>query len=77
MTENLPERVVAAVAETTGRPPTELPPLYEAIDPDALAEIAGERILIRFEYAGCRITIEGETVSACEQVSEVPEGPHE
>ena len=36
------ERVVAAVASREGVGPTELPPLYGAIDPDALDDLVGD-----------------------------------
>jgi hypothetical protein len=53
------ERVVWAVAAETGRDPLELPPLYEAIDPDALDTAfrtldTGE---IAFRYADSDVTV--------------------
>lgn len=47
--------VVRAVAEAEGRDPTDLPPLGEAIDPDALETLLAESsgtVRISFEYAG-------------------------
>lgn len=55
--------VVEAVARATGRDPTTLDPLYEAIDPDALdrlirssADRSGDAT-VRFSYLDCRITV--------------------
>jgi len=47
--------VVEAVSASTGRPVTDLPPLYDAVDPDALdALFAGRSVdgRVRFRYAG-------------------------
>ena len=38
-TETVAERTVRAVATTTKTDPVELPPLYEAIEPDALGDV--------------------------------------
>ena len=53
------ERVVWDVASATDSDPTELPPLYGWIDPDALDALvermsAGE---VRFEYAGHDVSV--------------------
>lgn len=62
-------RVVTAVAEATGRGATDLPPLADAVDPDALeALVAGEEgrdrrdVEVRFSYAGrdVRVATDGE-----------------
>lgn len=54
------QRVIHAVADATGRPPLELPPLYETVDPDALDAIAESWThgVLRFSYAGCTVTVE-------------------
>lgn len=54
------EVVVTAVAVAEGTAPTALPPLYEAIDPDALDTVAGsETVEVTFEYAGYEIQVDG------------------
>ncbi|WP_254530614.1 HalOD1 output domain-containing protein [Natrinema gelatinilyticum] len=59
------ERIVTGVAALKGVDPTELPPLFEAVDPDALAAIFADtesgrprRGHIGFTYADHRITVE-------------------
>jgi len=63
------ERVVEAVAATTGRRPAELGSLYDALDTDALDDLlAGERaagapdaaVTVSFRYEGCRVTVRGD-----------------
>jgi len=56
--------VLRVVAAHRGVDETELPPLYDAIDPDALDALLAsvrtdgpERASVRFEYAGHRITV--------------------
>ena len=55
--------VVDAVAESTDTAPTELPPLADAIDPDAmemLFESAAEPATdgeLTFRYAGCEVVV--------------------
>lgn len=60
MTDQVSTRVVSAVAEEKGVDSTELPPLYDAIDPDALDALCnGEKgatmsrrpLEISFRYA--------------------------
>lgn len=54
---------IEAVAEATGRDPTDLPPLYSTIDPDALDAllIGGSRrnggVSVSFEYADVIVTV--------------------
>ena len=57
--EALSDRVVQAAATARSTDPLELPPLYDAIDPDALGTIVdgmadGEVV---FSYGGCEITV--------------------
>lgn len=69
----LTERVVRAVAAHTDSDPLELPPLYEAIDPDALnagVHASGESEL-SFHYAGRVVTATGDGTI---DVSESPTG---
>lgn len=56
--------IVAALAEVTGQPETDLPPLYDAVDVEAMdellrrnrREIDREPITVSFTYLGYRIT---------------------
>lgn len=66
--------VVETVAEATDTDVNELPPLYESIDPSALAalfeqsEVSRSRTgVVVFEMAGCTVTVSGTgTVSVTE-----------
>lgn len=55
------EAVVLAVAERADASPTELPPLYEFLDPDALERLVGGHASCRvtFRYAGYELTVTG------------------
>lgn len=54
-------RVVNKVATCAGVDPEELPPLYDAIDPDAIAIVfQNNSAQLIFEYAGYMIRITGE-----------------
>ena len=66
------EAVVATVADRTGADPIDLPPLYDAIDPDALDAIFrdGRPGRVSFEYAGYEMTVCGR-----DQVTVVCEAP--
>jgi hypothetical protein len=63
--DSLTYDIVTAVSDATGQDPGALPPLYEAIDPDALSDMLGRgsdsapspELEVRFEYAGCTITV--------------------
>ncbi|WP_254523921.1 HalOD1 output domain-containing protein [Natrinema caseinilyticum] len=64
-TDQVYERIVTGVAALEGVDPTELPPLFEAVDPDALAAIFADTESGRprtghvgFTYATHRITVE-------------------
>jgi hypothetical protein len=56
--------VVTAVAEVAGKDPLELPPLRNAIDPDALNGLVGAKddrlTSVSFEYAGYDISVTGD-----------------
>lgn len=59
--------VVEAVAAVTGREPTDLPPLADRLDTDALDGLVAEEapgwdlpVSVSFEYAGVDVTIHGE-----------------
>lgn len=69
-------RVVRQIATTRDRSITELPPLYETIDPDALDELVESAdtnstpFSLTFRYAGRRVTVAGSGtihVDVCEQ----------
>lgn len=57
--------VVRAVAAVTGNPPSQLRPLYEVIDPEALDDLfapdGGERAnpdaAVSFTYEGCAVSV--------------------
>ncbi|MFB9823158.1 HalOD1 output domain-containing protein [Halobaculum roseum] len=59
--------VVASVASVSGTDPIELPPLYDVIDPDALASLCSGRrsdgsdssVRVSFEYADHLVTVSG------------------
>lgn len=59
--------VVSAVADLTGTEPSELDPLYETIDPDALnslfqgsqADGPHARGQVSFSVAGCKVVVHG------------------
>ncbi|WP_436345552.1 HalOD1 output domain-containing protein [Natronorubrum sp. FCH18a] len=61
--ENTPVfAVVSAVAEVEGADPVELPPLYEAIDPEALNDLLTSRpepVTVSFQYAGYDVDVRG------------------
>ncbi|AFO55738.1 MULTISPECIES: HalOD1 output domain-containing protein [Natrinema] len=47
------------IAARKGCAPTALPPLYEAVDPEALAAVleSNPDVTVRFEYAGYRVVL--------------------
>ncbi|WP_254534059.1 HalOD1 output domain-containing protein [Natrinema gelatinilyticum] len=54
-------RVIETVAEREGVAPTDLPPLYDVIDPEALDSIfTARRGHLVFPYYGYRITVSGD-----------------
>lgn len=52
--------VVRAVADADGVDPTDLPPLYAAVDPDALDAMFRGRTAgsVTFEYTGYTVTVD-------------------
>lgn len=64
-TENTPVyAVVSAVAEVEGTDPVELPPLYEAINPEALNDLFMSRPVsavetVSFQYGGYDVVVRG------------------
>ncbi|WP_128478040.1 HalOD1 output domain-containing protein [Halorussus pelagicus] len=64
--QSVSQRVIAAVAEETGKEPTEVGPLYHVIDPDALDRLfstvgGGDRAQghVEFAFAGCDVVVRG------------------
>ncbi|RQG98677.1 HalOD1 output domain-containing protein [Natrarchaeobius oligotrophus] len=58
--------VIEAVAETTDSDPLDLPPLYEAVDPDALNTLFDgpeTGVWLRFRYAGFGVAVDDEGVT--------------
>lgn len=52
--------VTEAVSARAGAPVSELPPLNEVVDPDALNTLFVDRGAggsVEFQYAGCRVTV--------------------
>jgi hypothetical protein len=81
MTDSASRRVVREVAEATGSDPTDLPPLYEVVDPDALdglfrsrtaesetsgTEVAGSGPVVRFSYADRHVSVRRDGVTVRE-----------
>lgn len=67
--ERASDAVVRAVASATDRDFLEIPPIYDAIDPDGLDalfvatdEEARQEITISFSYADCEVAIEASEV---------------
>lgn len=63
--DSLINRIVMTVAETRGVDPLDLPPLYDAIDPDALERLftssvsppTPSSIQVHFTYEGHEVTV--------------------
>ena len=66
---SMSEAVVSSVSFVTDRDPLDLPPLYSAIDPDALDALLSpighqtpdRSLTVSFEYAGCWIVIQDQS----------------
>ncbi|EMA07373.1 HalOD1 output domain-containing protein [Haloferax denitrificans] len=58
--ELLSTNVVLSIAAIEGVRPTQLPPLAQTIDPDALETVFGrsDDALLSFSYAGYRVTLD-------------------
>lgn len=59
------EKVINAVAETTGTDPTRMTPLYDVVDPDALDRLfdpqsrrPGSGVRVVFTFESCEVTVE-------------------
>lgn len=66
--ESVSQQVIAEVAETTGKDPLEMEPLYTRVDPDCLETIfsgksrmtARKQGQISFPMAGCQVVVEAD-----------------
>lgn len=63
--ESPSEGVVLAVSAVVGRPPDELDPLYDAVDPDALDALCSRRqngslrTRVTFRFEECTVPVDG------------------
>lgn len=59
--ESVVGRVLEAVAEAEGCGKLDLPPLFDAVDPEALARIVEHDadVTVSFAYHGYRVEVEG------------------
>lgn len=61
--QSVSEAIVVAVADATDREPTEMRPLYDVVDPDALnslfspSGLATDETQVTFSYEGCRVAL--------------------
>ncbi|WP_323676136.1 HalOD1 output domain-containing protein [Halorubellus sp. PRR65] len=65
--------IVTAVADATGQSHTELPPLLDTIDPDAVVafvDSAADDATLAFEYCDHRVTVGGNGAVETKAVSE-------
>lgn len=65
--ERTSEAVVSAVGAATDSDPLSLPPLYEAVDPDALDAMfdrsgAGTGVIVSFPFAGYDVVVDDGTI---------------
>ncbi|GAA0660482.1 HalOD1 output domain-containing protein [Natronoarchaeum mannanilyticum] len=61
---SLTERIVESTTDVAGADPLDLPPLYDAVDPDALEALydrdGADGPEVEFTYAGCGVTVRGD-----------------
>lgn len=61
------ERITRAVADREGVDPTELPPMYEAVDTAALSALLDAEnrsdVTVRFTYCGYEVVVDGRDVT--------------
>jgi hypothetical protein len=69
--------VISAVADATGAQPLDLPPLYEAINPDTLDSLfrptdegGGVPDQITFTYSGYAVTVHGDGTVIVDEASQ-------
>jgi hypothetical protein len=73
--ERLVSEVATAIATEVGRKPTEIPPLSETIDPEAMARVVDStrEAALRFTHAGCHVELrvaDGRSGLTVERVAE-------
>ena len=69
------ERVLAKVADSTGRDVLDLPPLYDYVDPDALDAVVATATngTVRFAYEGHEVAVESDgTIRLAERSNPTP-----
>lgn len=82
-TTGVTERILASIAEREGTDILSLPPLYDAVDPDALKALVdqGGVIEISFVYLGYDVLVQGDgqvSVSKlCDQTDDETPAAHE
>ena len=73
------EAVVERIAKCEGVEPTELPPLYETVDPDALNSLVSHArggkatLRLRFRYFSYEVTVTEEGVIHLDEVETSPQ----
>ena len=82
MTNAIVDRVVRNLAESRGCDPTELPPIADSVDPDALEALFGRRgnggrrnadsVEVTFEHAGRTVRIRDRGRVSVESVARDP-----
>ncbi|PSQ15693.1 hypothetical protein BRD00_13630 [Halobacteriales archaeon QS_8_69_26] len=81
--ERMVSAIVSRVAARTGRGVTDLPPLYNVVDPEALEQVLASPLgsrhrsndeRIAFTYAGCEIVIDGDDELTVRSLEEQQEG---
>lgn len=60
--DSLTRRIVESVAAATDTDPLDLPPLYDTVDPDALADVieGADQEKVAVEYAGVNVIVHGD-----------------
>lgn len=69
--ETVTERVVQTVAAASNVGPLDLPPLYGAIDPDALEALVEQMAEgeVVFAYGGCEVTVDADGAVGVEETA--------
>jgi hypothetical protein len=61
--DSLLEDILEPIAQREGVAMTDLPPLYETIDPEALEDVATSTTHIEFTYCGYLIHVVGDDIT--------------
>lgn len=61
-TNHVAERVIQRVSDASGRTALEIPPLYNAVDPEALERLVKTMSdgVVSFHYAGHEVTVDSD-----------------